>query len=172
MIATIIDNYLSTHKLLPTKQMSQQKCAKAEPEPNNQIAVTTVNYTLCLMTKPHCAQLCSYSDKRAAWWTYAQATTESRREKRRDGKHNKQEESSERKSRVINTTRAVSSPLSRPECAFVTAAHSSSRVQSMTTCQASITSKLGTTSCARPEPLIERYARLEKMAFLFLLYSH
>lgn len=42
MIATIIDNYLSTHKLLPTKQMSQQKCAKAEPEPNNQIAVTTV----------------------------------------------------------------------------------------------------------------------------------
>lgn len=31
MIATIIDNYLSTHKLLPTKQMSQQKRAKTEP---------------------------------------------------------------------------------------------------------------------------------------------
>lgn len=95
------------------------------------------------------------------------STTETRREKRRDGKHNKQEESSERKSRVINTTRAVSSPLSRPECAFVTAAHSSSRVQSMTTCQASITSKLGTTSCVRPEPLIERYAQLEKNTFIF-----
>lgn len=31
------------------------------------------NYTLCLMTKQHCAQLFSYSDKRAAWWTYTQA---------------------------------------------------------------------------------------------------
>lgn len=69
------------------------------------------NYTLYLMTKQRCAKQVSYSDKRAACWTYARAFSDG--DQQRDGKHNEQEEGSEgeRKSRVINTTRTVSSPI-------------------------------------------------------------
>lgn len=83
------------------------------------------NYTLCLMSKAASETQQSFLKAKIR----QTANTKVRRQRER------------KRSKVINTTQPLSSPLSCSECAFVTAAYNHSPDQSMTTCQAGIISK-------------------------------